>query len=128
MAVGDLANSISYCGLVCGMCSVRATCTGCRNPIHPDDKCDKDHCYHRKCCLEHGLDGCWACSSFPCDEGRFADENRGQSVGFCQYISAHGKEALVLRLQANEAAGIPYGIGGAYRHQPLDVINRLLGV
>ncbi|WP_122628816.1 DUF3795 domain-containing protein [Lucifera butyrica] len=62
--------------------------------LNLEDKCDKERCYHRTCCLKNGYNGCWECPSFPCDQGRFVDENRGQALGFLQYIKDFGKTVL----------------------------------
>jgi len=125
MDTSTLQESIAYCGLVCGLCDHIRDCT-CRGPIKLGDKCDKEHCPHRKCCREHDYDGCWECSLFPCNMGRFADENRGQMLGFLQYIKEFGKEKFIDRLLLNQKKEIAYGMGGAYRLKNLDEINHLL--
>jgi hypothetical protein len=72
------------------------------------------------------LEGCWECKSFPCSNGRFLDENKGQTLGFLQYIRKHGKEEFVSRLILNQQRGIMYGMKGAYRHKSLEEIEKLL--
>ena len=39
----NLENTISYRGLVCGLCSDQE-CTGCKEPINKNDKCAKEIC------------------------------------------------------------------------------------
>ncbi len=126
MNIENLAQSVSYCGLVCGLCSHRTICSGCTSPTVDTDKCDKDHCPHRACCLERGLAGCWACDEFPCEKGRFMDENRGQTVGFGACIRAQGLDGFIQILLDNEARGVHYGLDGAYYHQSEETVRNLL--
>ena len=126
METSRMMDSIAFCGLVCGLCDQNSSCTWCRNPIHPDDKCDKDRCYHRRCCTTKGMKGCWECELFPCTNGRFADENRGQTLGFLSYIKQYGEKALIDKLVSNQKRGIKCGVKGAYRHRPIEEVERLL--
>jgi len=125
MSSTQLQESIAFCGLVCGLCDHIGSCS-CKAPIKAGDKCDKEYCPHRSCCLNNGLEGCWECSAFPCDKGRFSDENRGQTLGFLQYIRDFGKAGFINRLRLNQENGIQYGMGGAYRHKSYEEVNRLL--
>jgi hypothetical protein len=113
----ELLKNVAYCGLVCSLCDHNPVCTWCRNPPCNTDRCDKDHCYHRQCCLEKGLAGCWECEDFPCSSGRFVDENRGQTVGFIKCIREQGIEGFINILQSNAGQGIRYGMSGDYRHK-----------
>ena len=126
--IEELVDSVAYCGLVCGLCDHAPECTWCRNPRSDKDKCAKDTCYHRKCCLEKGLDGCWQCNLFPCDNGRFVDENTGQAVGFIECIRKKGIKEFISVLLCNEERGIIYGMFGDYRLKPLKEIMRLLSM
>ena len=95
--VAELVKTVAYCGLVCGVCSksVQERCKGCRSGG------GTKNCYHRKCCIENGLDGCWQCEKFPCDNGYFADDNRrwrGLCVGSAQCVKDYGIESYVDRV------------------------------
>lgn len=125
MDATQLKNSIAFCGLVCGLCDHIIDCS-CKAPIKKGDKCDKEFCCHRACCLKNGYDGCWECALFPCDQGRFIDENKGQMLAFLQYIKDFDKGKFINRLLLNQRKGIKYGMGGAYRLKPYEEVNRLL--
>ena len=47
-------------------------------------------------------------------------------MGFLSYIREHGKIAFVEKLISNEKKGIKCGVDGAYRHKPIEEIERLL--
>ena len=56
---------IAYCGLACCLCSENAHCAGCR-----DGGCaDKDWCENRRCAMEKGVEGCYACAETACRKG-----------------------------------------------------------
>lgn len=109
-----LQESIAFCGLVCGLCD------------HNDGCLCKASCHHRACCLEKGYDGCWECDEFPCDAGRFTNENRGQTLGFVEYIKEFGKARFIEKLLSNQKKGILYGMSGAYRHKTYEEVRRKL--
>jgi len=101
----ELAKSVAYCGLICGICkNVEKGCIGCRSGGGDDD------CYQRNCCLKKGISGCWLCDGFPCDMGYFADEAwAGLCKGFVQCIKAKGIEELVQLARTKLGEVIEYG-------------------
>lgn len=125
MELKMLQGSIAYCGLACGLCDHNGDCQ-CKAPLKQEDKCDKAFCPHRACCLKKQHDGCWECDVFPCDKGRFADENRGQTLAFVEYIKEFGKERFINKLLSNQEKGILYGMSGAYRHKTYEEVRRKL--
>ena len=90
---------IAYCGLACVLCS-NTDCAGCVNEI----ACGKD-CAIGKCVIQRGIDGCYACPDYPCDEGMF--QNKRIRV-FNRYAQDFGKDALIERLYVNNQNGIKY--------------------
>ena len=45
-----------------------------------------------------GIDGCWVCGDFPCDNGYYGEQHggwRGLCVASVRYARAHGVQALV---------------------------------
>ncbi|MBE3113929.1 MAG: DUF3795 domain-containing protein [Actinobacteria bacterium] len=90
----NLENTISYCGLVCGLCS-NLECTGCKEPINKNDKCAKEICIHRNCSIQRNIKRCWECENYPCEKGRFSDENMGKTIGFMDYIRKYGKAEFI---------------------------------
>ena len=90
---------VAPCGLVCRpVCShSQDGCVGCRTGGGPET------CHTRECCQQHGLAGCWQCTSFPCAEGFFGDEAwSGLTVGCVQMVKEMGSagfaELVVSRL------------------------------
>ena len=114
----ELARTIAYCGLVCGVC-VHATperegCPGCRRG--GGDR----RCYQRTCCQDNGLQGCWECDEFPCEHGYFADAAwRGICVGSTEAIRDLGPHGFVARLVAK--VGTRMEIGDHRHREPEEV-------
>jgi len=95
VTVTDLAALVGYCGLACGVCENACPCEA--SPEHGDQDC-----HQRRCCLEQGLDGCWQCDTFPCDEGYFSgDEWRGLCIACVQRVREEGIAEFVGLAQAN---------------------------
>ena len=63
MTLEQIKNSISYCGLICGLCSDGNSCN-CKT----NNFCNHDECFQYACCNEHQYAGCWECLDFPCDK------------------------------------------------------------
>lgn len=93
MAQGQIARTVAYCGLVCGICTI---CEGdCRTDPKPEEI---DHCYQRNCCIGKAIGGCWECDDFPCGHGYFGDDSagwRGLNIALVQCAKEEGLEALV---------------------------------
>lgn len=109
----ELARTIGYCGLVCGLCAHAATdqenCAGCRHGGG-----DKD-CYQRRCCQDNGLQGCWECDEFPCEHGYFADTAwRGICIGSVETIRSFGRTSFIARLVSRVGTRMEMG---DYRHR-----------
>ncbi len=122
MTNDNLIATVAYCGLVCGVCvhgaAEREGCAGCRKGGGSKD------CHQRRCCLEKGLDGCWECESFPCDQGFFGDDAwRGLCIGSVQCVREHGLAGYVDRLVARAGRSIELG---DYRHKTPEEIRDLL--
>lgn len=98
---------IARCGLACCLCSENGSCAGC-------EQCaDKESCENRKCSMEKGLAGCFACTE-NCRKGLLAKE---KPYGFVQFIRQYGREKLLDCLEENEKRGVVYhrqGITGDY--------------
>lgn len=95
------SKGLAYCGLACCVCSENINCAGCRN-----DGCNgKEWCKPFMCCKEKGIEGCWKCSDFPCDNPML---NKLRIRTFNNFIKEYGEEALINCLQKNEEKGIIY--------------------
>ena len=78
---------IARCGLACCLCSENGKCGGCLS-----DTChDTTKCENRKCCIEKGLPGCYACET-DCRKGLLKGI---RTYGFTLYIKRYGVESLL---------------------------------
>ena len=125
--VENLSERIGYCGLICELDSCYANCGGCKTP--GANRGDKD-CFHKKCCIEKSLNGCWECDQAPCGDGFFSssDSSNGQFRGCVRYIKQVGLAGYVDRVKANARRGVRYGMGGDYAGKSeQEVLDLLMG-
>jgi len=60
--------------------------------------------------MEKGVDGCWQCEDFSCDEGFFADEAwKGLCIGFVQCIKDKGIKEFVGLVESRLGKVVEYG-------------------
>jgi hypothetical protein len=101
---------LGLCGLACVLCS-ETECPGCK-ARGCSEGCD---CSVYKCAITKGLDGCYQCDKFPCDEGMLQGI---RNKAFNRYARQFGKQALLNRLRDNYENGISYhrpdGLKGDY--------------
>lgn len=110
----DAERGIAACGLAC--CACRETqCGGCATM-------EGEGCDIRRCARGKGIDGCYACDAFPCEQPMFAGSHRQRA--FVRYVRAHGVAQLIERLAKNYADGIAYhgaeGLTGDYDALPTE--------
>lgn len=114
---------MALCGLACVLCS-ETDCPGCK----ARGCAEVSDCSVYQCATGQGLDGCYQCDRFPCEEGMLQNiRNRA----FNQYARQFGKQALLNRLRDNYENGITYhrpgGLKGDYDDlQTEDEIMQLL--
>ena len=95
----------NYCGVAYCVCSENIACAGCKN-----DGCkDKEWCKSFNCCKEKGLNGCWECQEFPCDNPMF---NKPRVRTFAKFIAQYCEEKLMDLLEKNESFGMIYHYDG----------------
>ncbi len=110
---------IARCGLACCLCSENIKCDGCDADSCPD----YSHCENRKCSIERGLSGCYACET-DCKKGLL---RKIKPHGFTLFIKRYGMERLLDCLEENEKRGIIYhreGIIGDY--DDFDNVEKLI--
>ena len=108
-----IISSIAYCGLVCKLCHLANECDGCKAT---GSKCSANSekekgCYHRNCCIDKGIGGCWECEDFPCTNSMFIGRTSGEVKGFCS-LKDDGVEKFIEYILKNQERGIPYGLKG----------------
>lgn len=101
----DKVKGVAYCGLACCVCGENAGCAGCRN----EGCSDKEWCKSFNCCKEKGLNGCWQCPDFPCDNPML---QKLRVRTFAKFIAECGEDRLVEALGNNEARGMIYHYPG----------------
>lgn len=91
---------LAVCGLACVLCS-KEECPGCKAR-----GCEQGgHCSVYQCAIGKGLDGCYQCEDFPCDEKLLS----GIRIrAFNRYAKGYGKQALIDRLRSNYENGVIY--------------------
>lgn len=113
--IHQIAESISYCGLICNLCHLADQCDGC----HSQNNCcgcktSPVGCYQYNCCKEKEIEGCWQCEEALCDKGMFGAGHDLRLRVFIEYIREHGKEMLAEKIYFNMQKGIFYGHGKDY--------------
>jgi len=117
----ELAQSVAPCGLVCGVCRhARNGCKGCR------DGGGSAECHQRACAAAKGLDGCWQCGEFPCEEGFFVDDAwKGLCIASVRAVKAEGPARCAERVASRLGRVVEYG---DYRFKDPAEILAALGV
>ena len=111
---------LALCGLACVLCS-QEDCPGCK-----ERGCKEgSDCSVYQCATGKGLDGCYQCDEFPCEEKMLQGvRNRA----FNRYAKEHSKQALLDRLRDNFEKGIVYhkpdGLKGDY--DVMDTENEII--
>lgn len=111
---------LALCGLACVLCS-QEDCPGCK-----ERGCKEgSDCSVYQCATGKGLDGCYQCDEFPCEEKMLQGvRNRA----FNRYAKEHSKQALLDRLRDNFEKGIVYhkpdGLKGDY--DMMDTENEII--
>lgn len=93
----EIEKGYGICGLVCGLCSYRNVCPGCREKT--------EDCEVKKCCLEKGLGHCFECEEYPCDKKLYGGV---RSRAFNQVAREEGLERLAGYLYRNWKNGMKY--------------------
>ena len=111
---------VGYCGLACGLCAYSCEPT-CRSGGGSED------CYQRACSIGKGIDGCWQCDEFPCNEGSFSEHNgstfRGVCLASCQCIKERGIFEYLRLLQDRLGVDIDYT---QFKHLRPDEVDQRL--
>jgi len=122
MTAEQIAKSISYCGLMCSLCSSDGSCD-CRKNNH----CNRQGCFQYNCCNERGYTGCWECPDFSCDKDMFGESHLRLKV-FVKCIKEDGIEAFSQYIVRNIEKGILYHRNGYTGDYDLDTEEAILAV
>lgn len=111
----EIEKSIGYCGLICKLCHLAHTCSGCKS----DENCCAKHlssegCYQYNCCTQKGLNGCWECEDFCCGKDMFSDSHDIKIRAFVRCAKEEGTNKLVEYVIRNQHKGINHGFQKDY--------------
>ncbi|MCL1819504.1 MAG: DUF3795 domain-containing protein [Oscillospiraceae bacterium] len=126
MTAEQIKKSISYCGLLCRLCSPDGSCD-CRAENHCGKNMTPDGCFQYRCCREKGLNGCWECPDFSCDKDMFNGHLRLKT--FVKCIKEDGLDNFAEYIMRNYNNGVEYhrdGYTGDYDLETEEDILRLL--
>lgn len=98
---------IAACGLACCLCSENQACPGCQ----AEGCLGHEECFNFNCAREKKVDGCWACSDFPCGKGMHGSL---RIQAFAKFAKEHGTQHLLNCLERNEKAGVVYHRPGGF--------------
>ena len=118
MTLEQISNSISYCGLICCLCSVDNSCD-CKT----NNSCNHDGCFQYDCCNEHQYAGCWECLDFPCDKDML---KKLRLRTFVKCIKEDGIENFSKYILKNSENGILYHRNGHIGDYDLDTEEEIL--
>lgn len=97
-------DTIAYCGFSCNHCFLGQWCGGCRsvfNCCSYGTLYDKGLCPNKKCSLEKGIEGCYACDELEhCNKGFYHKGNNGAAACKAQalFIQKHGTDKYIKAL------------------------------
>ena len=120
MTVEQIKNSISYCGLICCLCSNDGSCD-CKT----NNQCNRNGCFQYACCNERGYVGCWECPDFCCDKDMFNEEHLRLKT-FVKCIKEDGIENFSRYILRNLQNGILYHRNGYQGDYDLDTEEAIL--
>ncbi|MHB0879118.1 MAG: DUF3795 domain-containing protein [Anaerolineae bacterium] len=114
-----LEASVAYCGYLCTACPGMAQgCPGCKAGGGDAE------CPQKACCAAKGLQGCWDCGEFPCNEGPYgSDEWRGLAVGCATSAKCLGLATYAERVQTRLGSPIDFG---QFRGKSVEEVTTLL--
>ena len=125
MTVEQIKDSVSYCGLVCRLCSFneKVNCI-CKAKNHCGRNRTPDGCFQYKCCREKGLGGCWECSDFSCDKDMLNGHIRIKT--FIKCIKEDGLDNFAEYILRNRKNGVVYHRSGYTGDYDLDTEEKIL--
>ena len=126
MTKEQIANSVSYCGLICILCRPDGSCD-CHTINHCGKQLSEVKCFQYKCCIEKGFNGCWECPDFSCDKGMFDDKHLRVKT-FVKCIKEDGLEKFSEYILRNMNNGILYHRSGYTGDYDLDTEEKILSL
>lgn len=122
----EIADSIAYCGLICGMCQPAHICH-CKTENHCGKRLSKEGCFQYQCCIEKGLKGCWECELAPCGKDMLAPD-KIKLRAFIRCMKEDGLENFDKAIKNNAQQGVVYHRKGIYGDYDLETEEEVLAL
>lgn len=126
MTAEQIAKSISYCGLICGLCSADGSCD-CRSANKCGKRSSPEGCFQFECCNKRGFAGCWECPDFSCGKDMFNDSHLRLKT-FVKCIKEDGMETFSGYIARNIENGVCYHREGYTGDYDLDTEEDILAL
>lgn len=126
MTAEQIAKSISFCGLLCGLCSPDGSCD-CRLANQCGKKSSPEGCFQYECCSQRGFLGCWECPDFSCGKDMFNDSHL-RLKAFVKCIKEDGIEVFSQYILHNLENGVLYHRNGYTGDYDLDTEEAILAL
>ena len=126
MNTKQIADSIAYCGLICGLCQPEAVCS-CKGNNHCGKRMSPQGCYQYNCCREKGINGCWECEESPCGKDMLAPE-KVKLRAFVRCIKQDGIEQFSKYIVENQHKDIVYHLNGIMGDYDLETEEDVLAL
>lgn len=124
----NIAASVAYCGLMCGLCFLADKCDGCKTANNRcDHNCSDKGCPQKSCCESRKIAGCWECHDLAsCEKGIYSLGNMSKVKAFSTAIKDDGLERFTGNVVACLARGLSVEKGKDFDGIPIsEVIARL---
>jgi len=124
----ELAEYVSFCGLICRLCFMADKCDGCKADINLCEKnCSDEGCFNRSCCEAKCLKGCYDCSEiYSCTQGIFSLGDMSKIKAFSICIREDGIDSFISSVVSNMKKGLSVEKGKDYDGKKIDEVLEML--
>ncbi|MBP9024242.1 MAG: hypothetical protein KBH06_13655 [Spirochaetes bacterium] len=124
----ELAESVSFCGLICRLCFMSDKCEGCKADINLCEKnCSDEGCFNRSCCEAKDIKGCYECSEiYSCTHGIFSLGDMSKIKAFSICIREDGMDFFINSVLSNMKNGLSVEKGKDYDGKSIDEVLKML--
>jgi len=126
MNAEQVKNGISYCGLLCCLCSTDGSCN-CKTGNHCGKRLSTEGCCQYTCCREKELNGCWECPDFCCDKDMFNEQHLRLKT-FVKCIKEDGIDKFAEYILCNFENGVAYHTSGYTGDYDLETEEEILNL
>lgn len=123
-----LAESVSFCGLICRLCFMADKCDGCKADINLCEKnCSDEGCFNRSCCEAKDIKGCYECPEiYTCIQGIFSLGDMSKIKAFSICIREDGIDSFISSVVSNMKKGLSVEKGKDYDGKKIEEVLKML--